>query len=189
MDRHGRVDRRPLAVLRRRRRTRRESRRAARRARQWTRPQQAMQEPLPAHKRAEILVKVAGGTRPPSRRSGASDLRRGRQADEGRARRSAARDVDVHVRGRRGTQARRRDDSDGRRAGGRREARVHAPATDRRRRRDQPVQLPAQPRRAQARACARRRLRRRAEAGEPDTALRAAARRAGGRGRTCRAAG
>ena len=47
------------------------------------------------------------------RRGGAHDLRRGGQADQDGARRGVARDVDVHVRGGRGAQARGRDDPDG----------------------------------------------------------------------------
>ena len=53
--------------------------------------------------------------RPPARGGRAHDLRRGGQADEGRARRGGARDVDVHVRRSRGAHARRRDGPDGRR--------------------------------------------------------------------------
>ena len=142
-----------------------------------------MQEPLPAHKRAEILVRVAGALGRRHDEVARPHLGRGRQADEGRARRGRTSDVDLHVRSGRGAEARRRDGPDGRGPGGRGEARVHAPAADRRRRRDQPVQLPAQPRRAQARAGARRGLRRRAQAGEPDPAVGAAPRgtRAGGR--------
>ena len=48
--------------------------------------EQAMSEPLPAHKRAEILVRVVDGARAAPRRGRAADLRRGRQADEGGAR-------------------------------------------------------------------------------------------------------
>ena len=70
----------------------------------------ALESPLPAHKRAEILVKVAGADRPAPRGARADDLRRGRQADQDGARRGLARDVDLHVRRGRGTQARRRDD-------------------------------------------------------------------------------
>ena len=118
-----------------------------------------------------------------ARRGGADDLRRGRQADEGRPGRGGARHVHVHVRGRRGAQARRRHGADGRVAGGRRQARVHAAPADRRRRRDLPVQLPAQPRRAQDRSRVGSGLRGGAEACVPDTALGAAARGARARGR------
>ena len=83
-----------------------------------------MREPLPAHKRAEILVKVAGLLGRRHDEVARLDLRRGRQADEGRARRGDARDVDVHVRRRRGAQARRRDGADGRGAGRRGKARA-----------------------------------------------------------------
>ena len=121
--------------------------------------------------------------RPPPRRGRADDLRGGRQADEGGARRGAAGDVDLHLRRGRGADARRRDGPDGRVAGRRGKARVHAPRADRRRRRDLAVQLPAQPRRAQDRARARGGVPGRAQAGDADAALGAAARGAGGRGR------
>ena len=55
-----------------------------------------MREPLPAHKRAEILVRVAGGARSARRRGRAADQRRGRQADEGGPGRGGTRDVHVH---------------------------------------------------------------------------------------------
>ena len=91
--------------------------------------------------------------RPPPRGGRADDRGRGGKAAQGSARRGVACDVHVHVRGRRGAQARGRDGADGRVAGGRRQARVHRAAADRRRRRDLALQLPAQPRRAQDRAC------------------------------------
>ena len=126
---------------------------------------------LPAWKRAEILDRAAQllvgahrGVRPHHRRGGG-------QADQDRPRRSAARGVDVHVRGGRGARARGRDGADGRVRRRRGEARVHAPRADRRRRRDQPVQLPAEPRRPQGRTGDRRRLPGGAEAGVADAAL------------------
>src|SRR6186997_2343924 len=67
----------------------------------------AMREPLPAHKRAEILVRVAGFLGRPH------DLGRGRQAPEGREGRNGARDVDVHDGRGRGAKARWRDGADG----------------------------------------------------------------------------
>ena len=148
-----------------------------------------MADPLPAHKRAEILVKAVAGDRAPPRRDRRPDLRRGRQAAQGRQGRGEPRDVDLHVRGRRGAQARGRGRAHGRRPGGRGQARVHAPGADRDRRRDQPVQLPAQPRRAQDRARARGRLCRRAQAGGPDSAVRAARSRSSRTRRACRRAG
>ena len=125
---------------------------------------------------------AAGGGR-------AADLRRGGQAAEDGARRGPARGVDLHLRGRRGTQARRRDRADGRLAGRRRQARAHAAPADRDRRRDLALQLPAQPRRAQDRAGARRRLPGRAEAGVLDAALGALPRRHSRRRPACRPAG
>ena len=122
--------------------------------------------------------------RPPTRRGRAADLGRGGQADEGRPRRGKPCDVDVHVLRGRGTEARRRDDPDGRVAGRRGKARVHAPPPARRGRRDQPVQLPAQPRRPQDRSVAGGGLRSRPQARGPDAALGAAPGRARGRGRT-----
>ena len=80
-------------------------------------------------------------------------------------------------------------DPDGRLAGRRREARVHAPAADRDRRRDLAVQLPAQPRRAQGRARARRRLPGRAQARLDDAAVRALPRRTSRRRPASRRAG
>ena len=149
----------------------------------------AMESPLPAHKRAEILVRVAGALGTPRRRGSAADLRRGRQAAEGCARRGGAGDVDLHDGGRPGAHAGRRDGADGRVAGRRGQARVHAAPPDRCRRRDLAVQLPAQPRRAQDRARARGRLRRRPQARLADAALGAAARGARARGRAARRAG
>ena len=105
--------------------------------------ERAMREPLPAHKRAEILVKVAGLLGRRHEEVARLISRRGGQADQGRARRGDARDVDVHVRGGRGPQARGRDGADGRLAGGRGQARVHAAPAARDRRRDHAVQLPA----------------------------------------------
>ena len=148
--------------------------------------ERAMRDPLPAHKRAEILVRVAGAPRQARRRGGATDRRRGGQAAQGGPRRGRAGDVDVHDGSGRGAEARRRDGPDGRDPGGRGQARVHATPSDRRRRRDQPLQLPAQPRRAQDRARARRRLRRRPQAGVADAALRAPPRRSSSTTRACR---
>ena len=85
-----------------------------------------MESPLPAHKRAEILVRVAGRARQAGRRGRAADLRRGGQAAEGGSRRGRAGDVDLHDGRRRGAHARGRDGADGRVAGGRGQARVHA---------------------------------------------------------------
>ena len=138
-----------------------------------------MREPLPAHKRAEILVRVVSALARRHDEVARLISRRGGQADEGSAGRGQAGDVDLHVRRGRGAQARRRDGADGRRAGGRGQARVHAAQADRDRRRDLAVQLPAQPRRAQARPRAGRGLCGRAQAREPDSPLGTAARRAG----------
>ena len=176
------MDRRALAVLGRGGRPRREgrrrrdaprARRRGPRAREPAARAQARGDPRQGRRRA----------RPPARGGRPHDLRGGRQADEGGARRGGARDVDLHLRSGHGANARRRDGPDGRLAGRRGKARVHAPRADRRRRRDLAVQLPAQPRRAQDRAGARGRLPGRAEAGHADAALGAPARRAGGRGR------
>ena len=142
-----------------------------------------METPLPAHKRAAILVRVAGALRRRGRRGCPDDLRGGREAAQGRPRRGRAGDVDLHDGRGRGAHARRRDRADGRLAGRRGQARVHAAPPDRGRRRDLAVQLPAQPRRPQDRAGARRRLRRRPQAGAADAALGAAPRGARARGR------
>ena len=143
----------------------------------------AMREPLPAHKRAEILVKVAGYLGRRHDEVAQTISAEAGQADEGRTRRGVAGDVDLHDGRGRGAQAGRRDGADGRLAGGSRQARVHAAAADRHRRGDLALQLPAQPRRAQDRSGARRRLRGRAQAGLADAALGAAARGARDRGR------
>ena len=148
-----------------------------------------MREPLPAHKRAEILVKVAGQLGRRHDEVAQTICDEAGKPTEGRARRGVARDVDVHVRRGRGAQARRRDGADGRRRRPARESSRSRCAPARDRRRDLAVQLPVQPRRAQARARARRRLRRRAEARVADAALRAAARRADARRPGCPPAG
>ena len=145
--------------------------------------ERAMAEPLPAHKRAEILVRVAGALGRRADEAAQLISRRGRQAAEGGARRGRPRDVDVHDGRRPGANAHRPDGADGRLAGRRGKARLHDARPDRRRRRDLAVQLPAQPRRAQDRPGARRRLRGRAQAGVADAAVGAPARRARGRGR------
>ena len=85
-----------------------------------TPPSAAMREPLPAHKRAEILVRVAGYLGRRHEEVAQTISRRGRQAAEGGAGRGVARDVDVHVGRGRGAKARRRDGADGRLAGRRR---------------------------------------------------------------------
>ena len=73
----------------------------------------AMREPLPAHKRAEILVRVAGFLGRRHDEVARHDLRRGRQAAQGGEGRSGARDVDVHDGRGRGAEACRRDGADG----------------------------------------------------------------------------
>ena len=129
---------------------------------------QARRDPRPRRSRA----------RPPARGGGADDRGRGRQAAQGRPGRGRARDVDVHVRRGRGPKARGRDGADGRLAGRRRQARLHAPPADRRRRSDLSLQLSAQPRRPQSRAGTRGGLRRRAQARLADPVLGASPRRA-----------
>ena len=182
------MDRRPVAVLGRDRRPRPEGRRrrgSSRDRRGRTghgRPATGAQAGRDPRPRGRLSRQAA-------RRGGSDDLCRGGKADEGGPRRGCPRDVDVHVRGRRGAKARRGRRADGRVAGGRRQARVHAPPPDRRRGSDLAVQLPAQPRRAQDRARAGSGLRRRAEARVADAALGPASRRAGSTRRACRPAG
>ena len=124
-------DRGPLPLLRRCRRPRREGRRRRDAPRASTRPRSALENPLPAHKRAEILVNVAGLIGKRHEEVARTISRRGGQADQDRARRGVARDVDVHVRRGRGAQARRRDGPDGGVAGRRGQARLHAAQADR----------------------------------------------------------
>jgi acyl-CoA reductase-like NAD-dependent aldehyde dehydrogenase len=85
-----------------------------------------MREPLPAHKRAEILVRVAGFL---GRRH--DEVARTISDEAGKpmkaARVEARRAMSTYTfRGRRGPQARRRDGADGRLAGRRGQARLHA---------------------------------------------------------------
>ena len=100
-----------------------------------------MRDPLPAHKRAEILVRVAGA-REARGRSGAADRGRGRQAAEGSPRRGRASDVDLHDGRRPGAHARRRDGPHGRVAGRRGQAGLHDTRPGGRRRSDQPFNFP-----------------------------------------------
>ena len=139
------MDRRPVAVLGRHRGPRAEGRRL--RGEAGDRCRRA------GHVRAAAGAQARRDPRPrrrlprqAARRGGADDLRRGREADEGSPRRGCARHVHVHVRGRRGAEARRRHGADGRVPGRRRQARVHASTTHRRGWSDLAVQLPAQPR-------------------------------------------
>ena len=152
--------------------------------------ERARSDPLPAHKRAEILVKVVAGI---ARRH--DEIARQISDEAGKplkaARVEASRAMSTYTfaaveapadRGRGG--------ADGRGAGRRGKARLHAAAPDRRRRRNLALQLPAQPRRAQARPGARGRLPRRAEARDADAALGAPARRRATKTRrACRRAG
>src|SRR5579862_187858 len=170
---HGRVHRGSLALLRRGRRPRaevRSHRRAPRRrrcgegARVTASGARARSDPRP-HRGA--LARAAGG-------DGADDLRRSREADQDSPGRGVARRLDVHLRGRRSAQARRRRRSDGGVGGRRGQDRIHAAAANRSDRRDLAVQLPVQPRRAQARPRPRGRLPRRPQAGKRDPALRPA---------------
>ena len=126
--------------------------------------ERAMSSPLPAHERAAILDRVAALLQGATRRGRADDLRRGRQADEGRPGRGRARRVHVHDGRGRGAPSRGRGRPDGRLRRRGRQGRLHDARADRDRRRHHPLQLPAQPRRAQGRPRARRRLCRRAEA-------------------------
>ena len=80
-----------------------------------------MREPLPAHKRAEILVRVAAHSGAGTKRSRRSSPPRRPSRSRPRGSRRRGR-VDVHVRRGRGAQAGRRDDPDGRRAGAARES-------------------------------------------------------------------
>ncbi len=141
--------------------------------------EEAMREPLPAHKRAEILVRVVAAL---ARRH--DEVARQISDEAGKpmkaARVEAKRAMSTYTFA--AVEARKlagdvvpMDAA----PGGRGQARLHAAPADRDRRRDQPVQLPAQPRRAQARPRARGGLRGRAQAREPDPALGAAARGAG----------
>ena len=143
----------------------------------------AMREPLPGAQAGRDPRSRGGLARPArtTRSRGTISAEAGKPLKAAQ-RRGVARDVHLHDGGGRGAQARRRDGADGRLAGGRGEARVHAARADRRRRRDLAVQLPAQPRRAQDRARARRGLRGRAEARVADAAVGAPARRARDRG-------
>ena len=88
--------------------------------------EKAMADPLPAQARRDPR-QGRRRARPPARRGRRDDLRRGRQAAEGRAGRGHAGHVHVHLRRRRGAQARGRDGADGRVAGRRGQARVHPP--------------------------------------------------------------
>ena len=179
--RDRRLDRGALAVLRRGRRPRREGRR--RRDETGDRRRRGGAARPAARAQARRDPRQGGRRRSPAATTRSrADLRRGRQAAEGGSGRGLARDVDVHLRRCRGAQARRRDGADGRGAGRRGQARLHAAPPDRDRGRDLPVQLPAQPRRAQARARARGRLPGRPQAGDADAAVGAPARRARGGG-------
>ena len=138
----------------------------------------AMREPLPAHKRAEILVRVAGFL---GRRH--DEVARTISAEAGKplkaAQVEAARAMSTFTMA--AVEARKLAGEmvpmDASQAGEGKLA-LHAAPADRRRRRDLAVQLPAQPRRAQDRAGARRRLRGRAEARVADAVLGAPPRRA-----------
>ena len=142
-----------------------------------------MLEPLPAHKRAEILVRVAGYL---GRRH--EEVAQTISAEAGKplkaARVEVARAMSTYtmsaVQAR--TLAGEMVPMDASQAGVGKLA-LHPAAPDRRRRCDLALQLPAQPRRAQARAGARRGLRGRPEAGLADAALGAPARRARDGGR------
>ena len=125
----------------------------------------ALESPLPAHKRAEILVKVAGliGRRHEEVARTISD-EAGKPIKTARVEASRAMSTYTFAAVEARKLAGEMIPMDAR-AGRRGQARLHAAQADRRRRRDLAVQLPVQPRRAQARARARRRLPRRAEAG------------------------
>ena len=145
-----------------------------------------MAEPLPAHKRAEILVKVVAGI---ARRH--DEIAAQISAEAGKPMKAAKVETSramstytfaaVEARKLAGEMV----PMDAAQAG-EGQARVHAPRADRHRRRDQPVQLPAQPRRPQDRSRAGGGLRSRSEAGEPDSAVGADACGARGRGRASR---
>ena len=84
-----------------------------RRARQHVRTaldaaEAALAQPLPAHRRAEILAEVADALGPPAGRGRPDDLRRGRQAAQDREGRGLAGRVHVHDGRGRGAQAHRR---------------------------------------------------------------------------------
>ena len=116
--------------------------------------ERAMREPLPAHKRAEILVRVAGALGRRADEAARQISRRGGQAAEGGTRRGGGRCRRTRwPRSRRASSPAR--SSRWSLAGGRGQARVHDPRAGRRRRRDLAVQLPAQPRGPQDRAGAR----------------------------------
>ena len=142
----------------------------------------AMREPLPAHKRAEILVRVAGYL---GRRH--DEVAQTISAEAGKplkaAKVEASRAMSTFTMA--AVEARKLAGEmvpmDASQAG-EREARLHAAPADRRRRRDLAVQLPAQPRRPQDRAGTCRRLRGGAEARVADSVLRAPARGARDRG-------
>ena len=82
-----------------------------------TPPSAAMREPLPAHKRAEILVRVAGALGRRADEAGAPDLGRGGQSLKAGPGRGRPRDVDLHDGRCRGAEAGGRDDPHGRFAG------------------------------------------------------------------------
>ena len=124
--RDGRVDRGSLALLRRGRRPRRQGRRGTRRSARSTPPsRRCASRSRPTGARRSWSRVVAGLARRHDEVARPIS-RRGRQAAQGRAGRGLARDVHVHLRRGRGAQARRRDGADGRGAGRRGQARVHA---------------------------------------------------------------
>ena len=69
-----------------------------------TRPSGRCATPLPAHKRAEILVRVAGALGRRADEAARQICGRGREAAQGRTRRGRARDVDLHDGRRRGAE-------------------------------------------------------------------------------------
>ena len=155
-----------------------------RRAGRSTPPSEAMREPLPPWRRAEILERVAQLVR---------ERRRGARAARSAPRPASRSRLPASRRRARSTRTRSRPARPGRlrasrfRSAGTQPGDGHIAWTVRVPigvdRRDHAVQLPAQPRRPQARAGARGRLRGRPEAGEPDAGLGAPARGAlrGGR--------
>ena len=150
----------------------------------------ALAEPLPAHRRAEILDAVAAALDARRDEAARDHLRRGRQAAEDRARRGRARGLDLPLRRRRGaarSPARWCRWTPRAAGAGKLGFTIRVPIGVVAR--DQPVQLPAQPGRAQDRSGARRRLPGRAQAGVGDAALGALPRRArAGRGPAARLA-
>ena len=125
----------------------------------------ALEQPLPAHKRAEILVKVAGliGRRHEEVARTISD-EAGKPIKTARVEASRAMSTYTFAAVEARKLAGEMIPMESAQAGEGKLGFTRAQA-DRRRRRDLAVQLPVQPRRAQARAGARRRLPRRAEAG------------------------